>query len=282
MQVEVVEGKFRNGAHGYSFSPNGLDLKVGDYCIVDTEKGRDIVRIIKPIRMTNEEELIEPLKNVVKIASPEELKIAEKNYKKAEGMYNEVKALVREENLEMKVVTVECNYNFSRLTINFTAENRVDFRELVKKLADKYKVRIELRQIGPRDATRLIGGLGVCGKVCCCKEGFGINDHVSIKMAKNQNLSLNPNNISGLCGKLLCCLAYENPYYEEVLKVMPKINSVVGTADGDGVVIYNDLLKKTVSVKFSNENESEIKEFSIDDIKVREKMKDGKKSNWKN
>lgn len=278
MQVEVVEAKFRKGSHSYSFSPNGLNLKNEDYCIVDTEKGRDIVKISKEPYLIDEENLIEPLKNVVKLASEEELKTAEENYAKAEALYPQIKALMIEENLDMKLISVECNYNFTRLTVNFTAENRVDFRELVKKLADKFKVRIELRQIGPRDATRILGGLGVCGKVCCCHQGFGINDHVTIKMAKNQNLSLNPNNISGLCGKLLCCLAYENPYYSEVLKIMPKINTTVQTPDGEGVVLYNDLLKKMVSVRISDERESEIKEFSVDEIKVKENFKEIKKS----
>lgn len=269
MQVDVISAKFRNGVHAYSFSPNGHTLNVGDYVIVDTEKGRDIVRVTKSTYKMEEGDLVEPLKNVIKIATQEELQMAEENYKKAEGLIGEVKTLVREEGLDMKVISVECNYNYSRLTINFTSENRVDFRDLVKKLADKYKVRIELRQIGPRDATRLIGGLGVCGKVCCCREGFGVNDHVSIKMAKNQNLSLNPSSISGLCGKLLCCLGYENPYYVEVLKVMPKVNSKVSTPDGVGQVIYNDLLKKVVSVKFYTESSSEIKEYELDQIKIK-------------
>lgn len=267
MQVEVVSAKFRNGVHAYSFSPNGFELNVGDYVIVETEKGRDIVRITKSIHNVDAENLVEPLKNVVKIASEEEIKMADENNKKAESLIGEVKALVREEELEMKVISVECNYNYTRLTINFTSDNRVDFRDLVKKLADKYKVRIELRQIGPRDATRILGGLGMCGKVCCCNQGFGINDHVSMKMAKNQNLSLNPNSISGLCGKLLCCLAYENPYYEEVQKIMPKINSRVKTPDGVGQVIYNDLLKKRVAVKFQTESSSEIKEYEVEQIK---------------
>ena len=204
MQIEVVSARFRNGAHDYWFSPNGLELKVGQYVIVDTEKGKDIVRITKSVQTVDETALEGALKNVLKIASEKEIAEGEENYKKANALYGEIKAMVKAEKLEMKVVNVESNYNFSRLTINFTSEDRVDFRELVKKLAEKYKTRIELRQVGPRDATRLIGGLGVCGKVCCCKEGFGLNDHVSIKMAKNQGLSLNPNNISGLCGNLLC------------------------------------------------------------------------------
>lgn len=267
MQIEVVSARFRNGVHDYWFSPNGLELSVGQFVIVDTEKGKDIVRITKAVQMVDESQLEGALKNVLKIASEKELAEAEENYKKAEGLYDEVKAMVKAEKLDMKVVNVETNYCYSRLTINFTSEDRVDFRDLVKKLAEKYKTRIELRQIGPRDATRLIGGLGICGKVCCCKEGFGVNDHVSIKMAKNQGLSLNPNNISGLCGKLLCCLAFENPYYVEVLKVMPKVHSKVMTPDGEGIVIYNDLLGKNVSVKFETEKQSEVKSYSLDKIK---------------
>jgi len=267
MQIEVISARFRNGVHDYWFSPNGLELKVGDYAIVDTEKGKDIVRITKTVQLVDEGQLEGALKNVIKIASQKEIDEAKENSKKAATLYDEVKALVKAEKLEMKVINVESNYNFSRLTINFTSEDRVDFRDLVKKLADKYKTRIELRQIGPRDATRLLGGLGICGKVCCCKEGFGVNDHVSIKMAKNQGLSLNPNNISGLCGKLLCCLAYENPHYVEILKIMPKVNSKVSTKEGQGVVIYNDILNKKVSVKFENESSSEVKVFELNEVK---------------
>lgn len=267
MQIDVVSARFRNGVHDYWFSPNGLELSVGEFVIVDTEKGKDIVRITKSVQQVDESELEGALKNVIKKAEPKEMQEAEENYKKAASYYDEIKAMVKAERLEMKVINVECNYNFSRMTINFTSEDRVDFRDLVKKLAEKYKTRIELRQVGPRDATRLLGGLGICGKVCCCKEGFGVNDHVSIKMAKNQGLSLNPNNISGLCGKLLCCLAFENPYYVEVLKTMPKVNSKVGTPDGEGVAIYNDLLKKTVSVKFENEGSSEAKTYQVKDLK---------------
>ena len=266
MQIEIVRAKFRNGVHSYSFSPNGIDVKVGDYVIVETEKGKDLVRITTAKEMVDEGEILEPLKNVVKIADQKEISMAEDSTIKAQDLYPEIKAFIKKEGLEMKVINVESNYNFTRLTVNFTAEDRVDFRDLVKKLADKYKTRIELRQIGPRDTTRILGGLGVCGKECCCSQGLGIENQVSIKMAKNQGLSLNPNNISGLCGKLLCCLAYENPYYVEVLKIMPKVNAEVDTPDGSGKVIYNDLLKKTVSVKFENENSSEIKEYSIDKI----------------
>ena len=275
MQVEIVTVKFNKGNHGYSFSPNGFDIHLNDKVIVETDKGKDIAKVTKEIELVDSEKLLEPLKNVIKIADENDLKLAEQSYERAEKILPEVKEIVKSENLDMKVISVESNYNFSRLTINFTSENRVDFRQLVKKLAEKYKTRIELRQIGPRDTTRLLGGYGPCGRECCCALGFGINDHVSIKMAKNQDLSLNPNSISGLCGKLLCCLAYENPYYVEILKIMPKVNSMVKTPDGEGKVMFNDLLKKTVSVKFQTESTSEIKEYNLEEIQF-EKQKEKK------
>lgn len=267
MQVEIVTAKFNGGVHGYSFSPNGLDLKKNDMVIVETDKGKDIARITREKELVDAESLSEPLKNVVKMADEKEIEMAKENLAKVKTYLPDIKEMVRKENLDMSVVSIECNYNLSRMTVNFMAEERVDFRDLVKKLAEKYKTRIELRQIGPRDRARIIGGLGICGKECCCSQGFGINDHVSIKMAKNQGLSLNPSGISGTCGKLLCCLAYENPYYVEVLKEMPKVGAMVKTPDGEGKVMYNDLIKKTVSVKFQTENTSEIKSFALEDVK---------------
>lgn len=268
MQIEVVTAKFLNGVHGYYFSPNGLNLKKNDLVIVDTEKGKDIARIIKEKEEIDPHSLSEPLKNVIKFADEKELDLYYQNQEKAKALLPEIKALVKNEGLVMKVISAECNYNFSRLTINFTAENRVDFRDLVKKLADNYKVRIDLRQIGPRDTTRILGGYGPCGLECCCHKGFGINDHISIKMAKNQGLSLSPNSISGLCGKMLCCLAYENEYYQEIVKKMPKLNSIVLSSDGEGKVIYNDLLHQTVSVKYQTEQSSEIKEYTLEEFNL--------------
>lgn len=274
MQVEVVLAKFNNGSHGYSFSPNGLKLKVGDYVIVDTDKGKDIVKIVKSGVMIDGETLETPLKNVLKIASGEEIAQALENQEKVKGYLPNIKEIVRREGLDMNVISVECNYNLSRMTINFMADERVDFRELVKKLAETYKTRIELRQIGPRDRARIIVGFGPCGKECCCRQGLGIDDHVSIKMAKNQGLSLNPSGISGVCGKLLCCLAYENPYYVEVMKELPKVGMMVKTPDGEGKVMYNDLLKKRVSVKFQTESTSEIKTYDAQEIKFNKSKND--------
>ena len=267
MQINVVGVKFKNSNHVYSFSPNGLKLKKGDYVIVQTEKGEDLGVIVKEEYQTNHEDLVSALKNVVKVASPEMVKKAEEYDKKAAEHTQKVKEIVKSFNLDMKVVKVEANFDNSKLIINFTAENRVDFRDLVKKLAEVFKIRVELRQIGSRDEVRILGGFGPCGKICCCVQNFGEFDHVSMKMAKNQNLSLNPNSISGLCGKLMCCIAYENPTYQESIKLMPKVNSEVKTKDGVGVVVYNDLLNRKVDVKFVKGDESEIKTYSLEEIK---------------
>lgn len=269
MQVDVVSARFLKGSFDYYFSPNDLQLSKGQYVIVDTERGREMARISKIGQKINPEELTEPLKNVVKIATEKEIQEAVENDEKAAKLLPEIKKIVEDAQLDMKVISVEGNYNGSKITINFTAENRVDFRGLVKNLAEKYKLKVELRQIGPREATKILGGFGMCGKECCCHQGIGVNDHVSIKMAKNQNLSLNPNSISGLCGKLLCCLSYENQYYVDMLKIMPKVNSFVSTSDGQGKVVYCDFMKKTVDVKFESENSSEIKTFALDEIKFK-------------
>lgn len=269
MQIEVVGVKFKNSNHVYSFSPNNQMIKKGDYVIVETEKGKDLGVVVKTNEMIDAGELVSPLKNVVKVATKEQVKRAEEFDKEAEKLAPKIKEIIKSFNLEMKVVKVEASFDNSKIIINFTAENRVDFRELVKKLAETFKTRVELRQIGSRDEVRIMGGFGPCGKICCCVQNFGEFDHVSMKMAKNQNLSLNPNSISGLCGKLMCCLAYENPVYLEAIKIMPKLGSEVKTEDGKGIVIYNDLLKRLVDVKFTNGDDVEVKTYELDKIKFR-------------
>lgn len=271
MQIEVVGVRFRHGMTTYSFSPNGGKYKVGDRVIVETEKGNDLVRVVEDEKTIDPSVLEDSLKNVLRLATEEEIKRADENDKKAQSFLPEVRKMAKSLNLEMKIISVESNYDFSRVTVNFTAETRVDFRVFAKKLAEKYKTRIELRQIGPRDAVRCMGALGICGKECCCSEGYGFSDHISIKMAKNQNLSLNPNSISGVCGKLLCCLSYENAEYAEALKVMPKVGTMVSTKDGKGKIIFNDLLNRKVSVKFETETTSEIKEYDCKEIRFEKK-----------
>ena len=268
MQIEVVTAKFNGGAHGYSFSPNGFDLKKGDLVIVETEKGKDIVKITKEKHFVDNENIDEPLKNVVKMADADEIAMAKANREKVQSYLPKIKELAKKEKLDMNVISVECTYNLSRLTINFMAEERVDFRELVKKLAETYKTRIELRQIGPRDRARIIGGLGPCGKECCCAQGFGINDHVSIKMAKEQSASLNPSKISGNCGRLMCCLKYEQEVYEEKLKRLPKVGAIVKTEDGEGEVCGVETLKEIVKVKFHDGEDTFFKKYNSKDIKI--------------
>ena len=273
MQIEVVGVKFKSSNNVYSFDPNGLDLKVGDYVVVDTEKGTDLGRVFKEKETIDASTLVSSLKKVVKKASDEMVKQAEKYDEQAKGFYSVVRRIVKEEKLDMKIVNVEASYDNSRYIINFTSENRVDFRELVKKLAVELKKKVELRQIGSRDEVRLLGGIGPCGKVCCCVQNLGELEHVSMKMAKNQNLSLNPASISGLCGKLLCCLAYENPTYQEALQLMPRVNSTVSTKDGNGTVVFNDLLKREVDVKFVRGDDTEIKTYPLEEIKFKREDK---------
>ena len=241
-------------------------MKVGDYVIVDTEKGADLGRIFKDKQMIDSSTLLSPLKRVLSIATKETVEKAESYDKEAAKYYATVKKAVKAAGLEMKIVNIEASYDNSRYIINFTSENRVDFRDLVKTLATELKKKIELRQIGSRDEVRMLGGFGPCGKICCCVQNLGELEHVSMKMAKNQNLSLNPANISGLCGKLMCCIAYENPTYQEALSVMPKVNSQVSTKDGKGTVVFNDLLKREVDVKFVRGEETEIKTYPLDQI----------------
>ncbi len=268
MQIEVVGVKFKNSNHVYSFAPNG-ELKKGDYVVVETDKGNDIGVVVKEKDTIDASTLVSPLKSVVKKASEKEVLMAEEYDKEAQKLTPEIKKVVKDFGLDMKIVRVEASYDNSRYIINFTAENRVDFRELVKKLAEMFKKRVELRQIGSRDEVRMLGGFGPCGKICCCVQNFGEFDHVSMKMAKNQNLSLNPQSISGLCGKLMCCIAYENPTYQEALKVMPKVGTIVSTKDGKGKVVFNDLLKREVDVKFEEGDDSEIKTFPLEEIRFK-------------
>jgi len=272
MQIETVGVKFKNSNHIYSFSPNGLELKQGDYVIVETEKGNDLGVIIKEKENIEPSTLLSPLKNVLQKATPEIVEKSEKYNKEAEKFTPMVKKLVKEFGLEMKVVKLEASYDNSRVIINFTAENRVDFRDLVKKLAETIKKRVELRQIGNRDEVRMLGGFGPCGKVCCCVQNMGEFDHVSMKMAKTQNLSLNPASISGLCGKLMCCISYENNVYQDAIKAMPKFGTQVSTKDGKGTVVFNNLLKREMDVKFVKGEETEIRKYKLEDVKFKKEF----------
>lgn len=255
-----------------------LSLKAGDLVVADSDNGLQLVEVlsseskkVKEIEKMSFEEAVENVEknsmSFIRLATKNDINIYNDNKNFSEDVKNETKRFIKKHSLEMKISDVKVNLDKSKIFISFTAENRVDFRELVKDLANFFKTRIELKQIGSRDESRIKGGIGLCGQECCCKRFLTDFGHVSIKMAKNQNLSLNPNKISGICGRLLCCLEYENDYYVEMLKKMPKVNSVVSTPLGKGNVLFNDLQKQTVQVKIGDKNNFEIKTFKLSELK---------------
>lgn len=262
MQIKEVGINFEGQPKIYSFNPAGLNLKLGDYVVVDTARGLELGKVATPIKEEEVKEGNEPLKKVIRLATEEDVRAKENNILEAKKDKTKIIEIVNDFKLDMKIASVELTLDKSKMLINFTSENRVDFRELVKTLASEFKTRIELRQIGPRDEVKILGGLGPCGRPCCCTKNTGDFEHVSIKMAKNQGLSLNPSNISGLCGRLMCCLSYENKHYAEALKLMPKVGSEVKTPDGVGTVLYNNLLKRTVEVKFEDDK----KEYAVSEL----------------
>lgn len=258
----------------YSIECEDNSLKPNDLVVCESSRGLEIAKVVKSVFEAEEKENnsednileIEKIKYLNR-ATTNDLNISKQNKTEAEKVKETVKQKVNELELEMKIDGVVISLDKTKITIYFTSDGRVDFRNLVKELATNFKSRIELKQIGPRDEVRCMGGFGPCGKVCCCKEFLNDFDHVTIKMAKTQNLSLNPTKISGLCGRLMCCLAYENEHYSETASLMPKINSEVMTPNGKGVVMYNDLLKRQVTVKFGGDNQTEIKVYDVNDIK---------------
>lgn len=258
----------------YSIVCEDNSLKPNDLVVCESSRGLEIAKVVKSVFESEEKENnsednileIEKIKYLNR-ATTNDLNISKQNKIEAEKVKETVKQKVSELELEMKIDGVVISLDKTKITIYFTSDGRVDFRNLVKELATNFKSRIELKQIGPRDEVRCMGGFGPCGKVCCCKEFLNDFDHVTIKMAKTQNLSLNPTKISGLCGRLMCCLAYENEHYSETASLMPKINSEVMTPNGKGVVMYNDLLKRQVTVKFGGDNQTEIKVYDVNDIK---------------
>lgn len=273
MQTEIVGVKFADGGKIYDFSPNNLLVNIGDKVIVETVRGLDFGTVATPIKTIERAETDEPLKDVVRIATHQDLAQIKKIKALNKKFLEETKKIVEDFGLEMKIISCDTSFDEQKININFTSENRVDFRELVKELGSRFKARIELRQIGARDEVKIMGGLGPCGKVCCCREFLKDFEHVSIKMPKVQGLSLNPTKISGLCGRLMCCLGYENGHYSETFRLMPRINSEVETPEGKGTVVYNNLLKRLIQVRIGKKDDptSQILEFPLDKIKIKAK-----------
>ena len=265
---KIVGVRFKRLGKIYFFDPKWLEVKKGEYIVVETSQGEEIAEVVVPNRMIEEEKIVAPLKKVLRLASPRDLKHAEECRKKEKEAFELCEQKIKEHNLEMTLTDVEYKFDNSKILFYFTADGRIDFRELVKDLAAIYKTRIELRQIGVRDEVKRIGGNGVCGRELCCCTFLSDFETVSIKMAKEQNISLNPSKISGNCGRLMCCLKYEQEVYEEKLAKLPNIGAIVKTPDGNGEVDNIEILKEIVRVKFKNGDIFNYKKYNVNDIKV--------------
>lgn len=264
----IVGVRFKRLGKIYFFDPKWLEVKKGESVIVETSQGEEIAEVVVPNRMVEEEKIVAPLKKVLRLASQRDLKHAEECRKKEKEAFEICNKKIKEHKLEMTLTDVEYKFDNSKILFYFTADGRIDFRELVKELASIYKTRIELRQIGVRDEVKRIGGNGVCGRELCCCSFLSNFETVSIKMAKEQNISLNPSKISGNCGRLMCCLKYEQDVYEEKLKNMPNIGAIVKTADGTGEVESIETLKEIVRVKFKDGDIFNYKKYNVKDIVV--------------
>lgn len=269
--VKVVGIKFKNGGKLYYFSPKaGDEYERNMPVVVETSRGLEYAWVAYPEKEVQEEEVVQPLKPVVRIATQKDKDF----YKSCEEKKPQAMQICREKiqkhGLEMKLVDCEYAFDGSKITFFFTSANRVDFRELVKDLATAFHNRIELRQVGTRDETKYLGGLAPCGRICCCAGNMPEFKKVSVKMAKTQGLSLNPGKISGLCGRLMCCLSYENDYYADAFKKMPKVGSEVGTPDGKAIVVSVNMLKMEVKIKMDDKNGGWIyKDFPVTEIRFK-------------
>ena len=252
MQYEVVGVQFKQVGKKYFFDPNGFELKKGDYVLVETVRGMEFGTVVIAPKLVGEEDVFLPLKPVMRIATEEDIEKHRQN--KADEAYaiEACEQLIVKNKLDMQLLGCEYTFDRTKLIFYFTAEGRVDFRQLVKDLAYTFRLRIELRQIGVRDAAKMIGGFGPCGRVLCCTSFLGEFATVTIKMAKNQQLSLNPSKISGICGKLLCCLKYENETYVELMKRLPDVGNRVLTELGEGRVRSINMISETLMVEYKD------------------------------
>ena len=254
--VEVVDVQFRPGQKVYFFSPAGKTVKTGDHIIIDTARGPEYGICTGGNHTIPEKDVVAPLRDVIRIATEQDERIVEENRQKEKKAYAVCLQKIEEQGLDMQLVSAEVAFDGSKILFFFTADERVDFRELVKNLASVFHTRIELRQIGVRDKAKMVGGLGICGRPFCCAQFLDDFQPVSIKMAKTQNLSLNPSKISGTCGRLMCCLKYEQDAYEDLIKNSPKAESFVDTPDGRGTVVDVNLLRQSVKVRMEDSPET--------------------------
>ncbi len=265
--VEVVSIQFRPGQKNYYFDPDGMTFAPGDHVIIDTARGAEFGYCAAGNHPVTVKEVVAPLRKVIRRASPQDERVAEENRAREKRAYEICIRKIGEHQLDMQLVSAECAFDGSKILFYFTADERVDFRELVKDLASTFHTRIELRQIGVRDKAKMVGGLGICGRPFCCASFLDDFQPVSIKMAKTQSLSLNPTKISGTCGRLMCCLKYEQETYEDLIRSSPKAESFVDTPEGRGTVTEVDLLRQRVKVRME-ENPDTVTQFPVEEIAV--------------
>ena len=279
--VKVIGVRFRSAGKIYYFDPAGFDIKQGDNVIVETARGVEYGNVVLGLREIEDDKIIQPLKPVIRQATPEDNEVERKNKEKEKEAFQICLEKINKHGLEMKLIDSEYTFDNNKVLFYFTADGRIDFRELVKDLASVFKTRIELRQIGVRDETKIVGGIGICGRTLCCNSHLSEFAPVSIKMAKEQNLSLNPTKISGVCGRLMCCLKNEQEAYEELNAKLPDVGDYVTTNDSmKGEVSSVSVLKQLVKVIVTMENdEKEVREYKVEDLSFRPKKKKDRANN---
>lgn len=270
---KVVGVRFRNVGKIYYFNPKNYKVKVGDHVIVETARGVEYGRVVLEPRSVKEDEVVHPLKEVLRVATKEDEDQEAENRQKEKEAFKICKKKIREHGLDMKLIDAEYTFDNNKVLFYFTADGRIDFRQLVKDLASVFKTRIELRQIGVRDETKILGGIGICGRTLCCHTYLSEFAPVSIKMAKEQNLSLNPGKISGVCGRLMCCLKHEEETYEELNRRLPNTGDYVTTDDGlKGEVSSVNVLRQLVKVLVEVNDEKELREYKVEQLKFRRRQ----------
>lgn len=265
--TEIVGVRFKPVGKIYYFDPKDLHIETGSSVIVETARGIEFGNVVIGRRAVEDKDISQPLKEVIRIAGEKDIRIQTENKQKEKDAFTICLEKIKKHKLEMKLVDVEYTFDRNKILFYFTADGRIDFRELVKDLANVFRTRIELRQIGVRDETKTMGSIGICGRSLCCSKFLGDFEPVSIKMAKEQGLSLNPTKISGACGRLMCCLKYEQDAYDDLLKITPRQGSVVKTPSGTGTVEYVNLLKGLLKVRVDGE-EKTLHEFNVHEVKV--------------
>ena len=270
--AEVVGVRFKNVGKVYYFDPQGLQLAKNSRVIVETARGIECGEVAMTNREVPDETVVHPLKKVLRAATQEDLAVLESNREKEKKASQICQQKIAEHKLEMKLVDVEYTFDNNKILFYFTADGRIDFRDLVKDLASVFRTRIELRQIGVRDEAKMLGGLGICGNPFCCSTFLGEFQPVSIRMAKEQGLSLNPTKISGTCGRLMCCLKYEQEAYEDLIRTTPRVGALVSTPDGKGVITEVSLLTGMLKVRLEKNDDNSINVYHKDDLRV---LRDG-------